>query len=857
MTLALVLSFKEQTFTIYFIPSENTLRDECRRKIEEYFVHVNLIELSADDLDDFEDHSATRSILLIDALLPDSVQQSLFKFFANKIPIIWITESSNLQKALSLLDNGTINNICFIDEPTSIITNIIRELRGALIRSQLQVLSEQSTLISEAALNTNTSVITTDAHGDTIWVNKAHTELSGYSLDEMLGKKPGELLQGPETDPATVAYIREKLKEAIPFSTEIVNYHKNGTKYWLKLDITPVFKNGRLERYIAFQEDITEKKANELMLAESLERLQDAQRIGKMCDWVMDAHTYVISWSGRASEILELDEISGFDYWKFRRQLTFASRQKLHVALLDMRQSQKEYDLVLDFKSLDGRKKVLRTIGVPVFEDNKLSKVVGIVQDITEQYEAENLALKSKQHLVSVTDNMQAGVCRIIDKLDGTREVIFVNQGFYDMYELSEEEVKSDFSNVMKLLHPDDKVLNIREIFTEVQKTGQAVHQYFRIITKFGKLKWMHLISNAHAGSNGDIIHDFIVTDITARIQKDRLLEEISEVSLNGGWELDMLTNKLTWTDVTKQIHEVPLDFEPDVETAINFYKEGKSRDLITEFFTEVITTGKSRDGQFEIITAKGNHKWVRAKGAAEYAGDQIVRVYGFFQDITETVTRENEIIESLNEKNALLGEIHHRVKNNLAVISGLLQLELMKGDDAKLSLEDAVNRIQSIATVHEILYNTDNFSVIYLDQYLEKLTLNIAKTNPSFISDIELVSEIEKVGISINQAVPVGLLLNELITNSLKHAFNGSEKGSITISVSNIGESQVKLMYSDSGTGFDDALLENGSSLGYKLINSLLLQLEATHSIETKNGFKLECSFKSQNVDANSQLLP
>ncbi len=857
MTLALVLSFKEQTFTIYFIPSENTLRDECRRNIEEYFVHVNLIELSTDDLDDFEDHSATRSILLIDALLPDSVQQSLFKFFANKIPIIWITESSNLQKALSLLDNGTINNICFIDEPTSIITNIIRELRGALIRSQLQVLSEQSTLISEAALNTNTSVITTDAHGDTIWVNKAHTELSGYSLDEMLGKKPGELLQGPETDPATVAYIREKLKEAIPFSTEIVNYHKNGTKYWLKLDITPVFKNGRLERYIAFQEDITEKKANELMLAESLERLQDAQRIGKMCDWVMDAHTYVISWSGRASEILELDEISGFDYWKFRRQLTFASRQKLHVALLDMRHSQKEYDLVLDFKSLDGRKKVLRTIGVPVFEDNKLSKVVGIVQDITEQYEAENLALKSKQHLVSVTDNMQAGVCRIIDKLDGTREVIFVNQGFYDMYELSEEEVKSDFSNVMKLLHPDDKVLNIREIFTEVQKTGQAVHQYFRIITKFGKLKWMHLISNAHAGSNGDIIHDFIVTDITARIQKDRLLEEISEVSVNGGWELDMLTNKLTWTDVTKQIHEVPLDFEPDVETAINFYKEGKSRDLITEFFTEVITTGKSRDGQFEIITAKGNHKWVRAKGAAEYAGDQIVRVYGFFQDITETVTRENEIIESLNEKNALLGEIHHRVKNNLAVISGLLQLELMKGDDAKLSLEDAVNRIQSIATVHEILYNTDNFSVIYLDQYLEKLTLNIAKTNPSFISDIELVSEIENVGISINQAVPVGLLLNELITNSLKHAFNGSEKGSITISVSNIGESRVKLMYSDSGTGFDDALLENGSSLGYKLINSLLLQLEATHSIETKNGFKLECSFKSQNVDANSQLLP
>ena len=171
------------------------------------------------------------------------------------------------------------------------------------------------------------------------------------------------------------------------------------------------------------------------------------------------------------------------------------------------------------------------------------------------------------------------------------------------------------------------------------------------------------------------------------------------------------------------------------------------------------------------------------------------MRVYGFFQDITEAVHRENAIIESLNEKKALLGEIHHRVKNNLAVISGLLQLELMKGEEAKYSLEDAVNRIQSIAAVHEILYNTENFSVIYLDNYLEKLTLNIAKTNPSLISEINLSLNIEKVGISINQAVPIGLLLNELITNSLKHAFKEIKNGSIFISISNIDDSTVKII--------------------------------------------------------------
>ena len=435
----------------------------------------------------------------------------------------------------------------------------------------------------------------------------------------------------------------------------------------------------------------------------------------------MDVNTYKISWSGRASEILELQDTSEFDYWKFRGQLSITSQQELQAGLIEMRKSHKEYDLV-DFTSTNGTRKVLRTIGVPVYESDELIEVVGIVQDITLQYEAEALAMKSQQQLIAVTNNMQAGVARIVNKLDGSCEIQFANKGFYDLYEVTEELAKTNFELIYNQTHKDDSVLEINAIYAEVLKTGRAVDQYFRIITPSGKLKWIHLISNASAGSDGDIIHDFIVTDITERIQKDRLLDEISEVSLNGGWELDVLTNKLTWTNVTKQIYEVPEDYEPDITTAINFYKQGESRKRIAEIFNDAITSGISRDGQFEIITAKGNHKWVRAKCAAEFAGDQIVRVYGFFQDITEAVHRENAIIESLNEKKALLGEIHHRVKNNLAVISGLLQLELMKGEEAKYSLEDAVNRIQSIAAVHEILYNTENFSVIYLDNYLEKI---------------------------------------------------------------------------------------------------------------------------------------
>lgn len=843
------MNFKDQKFGIYLIAGDVTSKVECVKEIDRFFTAAELFELNKDDLVEINSEIFLNSILLVDANLTSETREQVLKFYSNKIPIIWISKSSDSDQSIDLLNSGNINNICFVDQPITIVSSIIRELKGSLVRSQLQVLREQSTLISEAALNTKTAVLTTDAQGLVVWVNEAHSIITGYSLEEMVGKKPGELLQGPETSRDTIALISSKLKEEVPFTVEILNYHKNGEKIWLKLDITPVFKNGKLDRYIAFQEDITEKKANEQRLADSLERLQDAQRIGKMCNWVMDANSYDVSWSGLASEILDIEDIDKFDYWEFRGKLAPVSRHHLQTALNELRTSNREYDLTLEFTGSNDKTKILRAIGVPVFNQNKLEKIVGVIQDITEQHEAERLANKSLQHLNTIADNMQGGVARIVDKIDGSREIVFANKGFYDLYEVDEHSAKNNFDLIFNQTHKDDKVLKIYDILTEVQRTGHSVDQYFRIINPSGKLKWVHLISNATASTNGDIIHDFIVTDITERIQRDRLLEEISEVSINGGWELNLITGKLNWTSVTKQIHEVPEDFEPDPETAINFYKEGESRDLITQHFDQLISEGTSHDGRFELITAKGNHKWVRAKGAAEYAGDQIVRVYGFFQDITETVQREQAIIDSLNEKNALLGEIHHRVKNNLAIISGLLQLELMKGDESKFSLEDAVNRIQSIATVHEILYNTENFNVIFLDTYLDKLTLNISKTHPSFISDINLISDIEHVGISINQAVPVGLLLNELITNSLKHAFSNNE-GSIYISIKNLDEATVNLKYSDSGLGFDTKALETGTSLGYKLINSLLLQLEADYSIETESGFKLECNFTVEEIE-------
>ena len=172
---------------------------------------------------------------------------------------------------------------CLISKKEDTTYTIIRELRAAQTLDKINVLKEQSTLLTDLALSTTMAVLTANPKGEVIWVNKAHSEISGYSLDEMIGKKPGKILQGPLSNPDTIKKISENLRKQIPFSEEIVNYHKNGTPYWIRLIITPIFKNGKLDKFISFQEDITKEVKNKLELEDSLSNLIESQRIGKLC----------------------------------------------------------------------------------------------------------------------------------------------------------------------------------------------------------------------------------------------------------------------------------------------------------------------------------------------------------------------------------------------------------------------------------------------------------------------------------------------------------------------------------------------------------------------------------------------
>jgi PAS domain S-box-containing protein len=200
------------------------------------------------------------------------------------------------------------------------------------------------------------------------------------------------------------------------------------------------------------------------------------------------------------------------------------------------------------------------------------------------------------------------------------------------------------------------------------------------------------------------------------------------------------------------------------------------------------------------------------------------------FRDISDWKKHEDDLQQSLDEKTTLLSEIHHRIKNNLAVISGLLDLQMEKFEDENIqfALQDSQRRIRTIANIHEKLYQSETLSDIGSEQFIEDLLEAIHETYETRGGrQITYKATIDDIKLDMDQAVPIGLILNELTSNAYKHAFEDQDQGIISVEFSTEGTC-VYLRVADDGKGLpEDFGIQQSNSLGMKLIENLTLQLD------------------------------
>jgi PAS domain S-box-containing protein len=218
--------------------------------------------------------------------------------------------------------------------------------------------------------------------------------------------------------------------------------------------------------------------------------------------------------------------------------------------------------------------------------------------------------------------------------------------------------------------------------------------------------------------------------------------------------------------------------------------------------------------------------------------------------DITQRKEVEEKLEKTLEEKNILMKEIYHRVKNNLMVISSLLNLQssYIKDKNTQEIFKESQNRAKSMALIHEKLYRSGDLKNINFAEYIENLSNDLYYAYTKDKRLVKLILDVDEITLDVETSIPLGLILNELLTNSLKHAFPEGREGKIMVEMHREYNGRFILSINDDGIGFpEDIDIENTESLGMRIVTSLIEQIEGEIKLERENGTKFTITFNDQ----------
>lgn len=478
-------------------------------------------------------------------------------------------------------------------------------------------------------------------------------------------------------------------------------------------------------------------------------------------------------------------------------------------------------------------------------------KIVAISNDISERKKAEIKRIESEEFLENIVDNIPNMIfIKNADKLDfemvnkaaeelmGHSREEFMGKTDYDFFSKDEADffIQKDREVLQK-----KKLLDIPEETINTKKLGQRILHTKKIplLNTEGEPQYLLGISE----------------DITELKKAEKIINE-SEGLLRGLF--DNMPNGMSVyqvkNDGSKGSDYIIKEFNQTSQKIEGMKREdviGRSlkdiRPEIDEYglipiFKKVWETGNPIHFPAKIYIDEKYANWYENYVFKAPTGE----VVAIYVDVTEQEKAKEKIQNSLQEKEILLQEVHHRVKNNLQIIASLLHLQERNENDKETIdlLKETEGRVKSMAAIHEKLYESPAFNKINFKQYVEKLVYDILYSYGIKTGTIKTKLDIEDININIETAVPLGLIVNELLTNSVKYAFPQSE-GTINITLHSIKE-KIILIISDDGIGLPKNInIKNSETLGLQLVNNLVEQIDGIIKIYRNNGTKYKISFK------------
>lgn len=505
----------------------------------------------------------------------------------------------------------------------------------------------------------------------------------------------------------------------------------------------------------------------------------------------------------------------------------------------------------VDYKEYDfrGITKQNNVIHVSVFGSgiNYTGKpaVIGTLLDITQNKEA----IQKYQASVESFRDLFDSISDAIYIQDEQGRFIQANQGAVEMYGYDQEFFIGKKPEVLAAPGKVDLVKTQEYIRKALDGQRQSFEWWGE--RKNGEVFPLEIVANPGTYFGADVVIT-IARDISERYEAEEQLRENEEMFrqlfLNSPIPIAFMdkhqevrsTNSAfseTFGYSTEEIKGLNLDnlIVPEEELEVAYE------------ISDAIFDGETAFHSGKRLTKGGQLIDVLIYGVPVVVNNKTVAIFGIYVDITDRKQAEEQLKGSLKEKEVLLAEIHHRVKNNLAVITGLLELQAYNtsSDEATDVLQTSQMRINSIALIHEKLYQNENLSEISFDVYIKQLSDVIVESMQLAGVKVDIEIDAEPIELTVNQAIPCGLILNELITNAHKHAFPNREQGHIKIGLES-GGSTITLKVQDDGIGIpDDMSLQNPQSLGIKLIRTLSKQLNGEAEFcNTASGAEFQLTF-------------
>jgi PAS domain S-box-containing protein len=685
-------------------------------------------------------------------------------------------------------------------------------------------------------------IITEDNNGKISLFNKAAEREFGYKREEVIGKRSHILFR----DMNEYSRVREMLKKQEVFSLEIENRRKNGALFTAVLSASKLFsQDGKYLGSMGVSRDISKEKEE----AEKLKRSEELYRdlFDNMSDayLLLDAKGNLKYWNTAALKLLSTTRqkapaINWLDY------IHKTDLPKVKKARQNMRNEQTpitgmEYILAIPKKPL----RYLQVNSSPVFENGKFKGSRELVRDISEQRKAQLQAQEQIAKMHSIFES--SSYC--IWSVDEDYRLTSFNRNFSKIY--------NQLSGSKPTL--GNKVLGLNSSTRQKDKTfwktkmeegfsGKTQNFEVKIIDANGQSQWLDVVLNPINKENEQVKElSGIAHSITFKKQAEGKIKD-QAAKINSIFDS---TAMLIWTlDSSYRITSYNLNFGKMLQK--NFGIEIQIGQQFIETMQPFVQEGFQKDMQQYYQTAVQG-KYLQFEGPLKKKNDQIIWMETFLNpifkedgkvgeiscmahEITDKKIIEKQIRESLHEKEILLQEVHHRVKNNLQVISSILNLQssYVKDPNTLNILRESQNRIKSMSFIHESLYQTNDFSSIDFSDYILSLSKSLVHSYSINAGLVELKTDFDKVFLNLDQAIPCGLIVNELVSNALKYAFPKNNKGVLSMHITE-SDNKVELSIKDDGVGMpEDFDFDQNDSLGLQLVFTLIEQLDGEVAFNT-----------------------